>query len=322
MNSGIYDCTGDVSDEPAPILDSDRTVSRADVDGFRERGHVHISRLVDTAELAFYRPLLLAAVDRLDRGAHDMEQLVRGGQKGWQFVDNVWRHDQYARRFVTARRFARVAADLLGVDRVRLFRDQSYFKAPGGVSTSWHQDAYFLPLDTDRIVTMWLTLTDVTPDMAPLTFVSGSHRCGYLGTSLPDDAAMNHFEQSLIGRDFELANYQYLAAGDATFHAGWTLHSSRSNSSQVKREAFVVVYYADGARVAMPDIAPDALPQEHLAAAIRHNNLTSCLPGLAPGEQAATTHNPIVFQREPAPHPGRDRPATVSSLVQPEGSSR
>ena len=49
------------------------------------------------------------------------------------------------------------------VEAVRLFRDQSYFKGPDGANTPWHQDAYFMPLDSEKILTMWIPLTDITP---------------------------------------------------------------------------------------------------------------------------------------------------------------
>jgi hypothetical protein len=88
-----------------------------------------------------------------------------------------------------------------------------------------------------------------------------------------------------------------MAAGDASFHTGWTLHGTRQNVSPRMREALVVVYYADGARVVMPPVPADALPQEQFAATIRQHNLATCLPGLNPGDPAETVMNPIVYRR-------------------------
>jgi ectoine hydroxylase-related dioxygenase (phytanoyl-CoA dioxygenase family) len=40
-----------------------------------------------------------------------------------------------------------------------------------------------------------------------------------------------------------------LAAGDATFHGGWTLHGAPANRSGAMREVMTVIYDADGTRI-------------------------------------------------------------------------
>ncbi|WP_437736139.1 phytanoyl-CoA dioxygenase family protein [Sorangium sp. So ce1335] len=267
------------------------------VEGFRARGHTLVRGVMTGAEVRAYAPRLRGAVERHDEERHEMERSVAGREQGWQFVNNLWRLDPAARELVLGRRFGGIAADLLGVDRVRVFRDQSYFKQPGGGNTAWHQDAYFMPLDTEAVVTMWLALAPVTPHMAPMLFADGSHRSGYVGTSLPDDDSMDRFERSLLERGYPVTCYGPLDAGDASFHAGWTLHASRSNTDPRRREAIVVVFFADGARVAAPGIAPGAAPQEVFAATIRENNRRESLPGLAPGDLAAGERTPLIFDR-------------------------
>ncbi len=60
-----------------------------------------------------------------------------------------------------SRRLAKVAADLLGVENVRIYHDQALFKEPGGGPTPWHQDQYYWPIDTDKTITMWMPLVDI-----------------------------------------------------------------------------------------------------------------------------------------------------------------
>ena len=84
-------------------------------------------------------------------------------------------------RFVLARRFAKIAAELMGVQGVRIYHDQALFKEPHGGPTPWHQDQYYWPLKTDKFVTMWMPLTDITAEMGPITFANGSQKLGYLG---------------------------------------------------------------------------------------------------------------------------------------------
>ncbi|MEJ7661127.1 MAG: phytanoyl-CoA dioxygenase family protein [Hymenobacter sp.] len=96
---------------------------------------------------------------------------------------NLWRADEGVRRFVLARRFARLAADLLGVENVRIYHDQALFKEPGGGPTPWHQDQYYWPVDTTNTITMWMPLVDIDVAMGMLTFASGSHRQGACSTT-------------------------------------------------------------------------------------------------------------------------------------------
>ena len=43
-----------------------------------------------------------------------------------------------------------------------------------------------------------------------------------------------------------------LRAGDATFHAGWTIHGAAGNPSHSMRSVMTIIYFADGVRVARP----------------------------------------------------------------------
>jgi ectoine hydroxylase-related dioxygenase (phytanoyl-CoA dioxygenase family) len=268
------------------------------VDGFRRNGHVKLPGVFSRQEIEAFRPHLNQVVEANSAERHSMEAKVAGSNKNWKFVNNLWALDPVARRFVLSPRLGKIAADLLEVEAVRLFRDQSYFKGPGGSNTPWHQDAYFMPLDTDRILTLWVPLTDITPELAPMSYVSGSHRAGYLGTSNGDDAAMDRFEDEVRAKGMEVFNYGTLAAGDVVAHSAWTLHSSRTNTSPQLREALVIVYYADGARVAVePSLPKNAPPQEVYACLIRRENRTTSLPGIQPGELAASAMTPLVYSR-------------------------
>lgn len=76
-------------------------------------------------------------------------------------IGNVWEKDESVRQFVLARRFAKIAADLMGVEGVRIYHDQALFKEPGGGHTPWHQDQIYWPLDTEHTITMWMPLVPI-----------------------------------------------------------------------------------------------------------------------------------------------------------------
>ena len=65
---------------------------------------------------------------------------------------NLWQKDEAVKRFVFEQQFAQVAADLLGVEKVRLYHDQALFKEPGGGHTPWHQDKGVAPASGDGVV--------------------------------------------------------------------------------------------------------------------------------------------------------------------------
>ncbi|KFE64361.1 phytanoyl-CoA dioxygenase family protein [Hyalangium minutum] len=291
---------------PLPSLEEKYELPEEQLETFRRDGHVKLRGVLSPAELETYRPHLKRVVESHSAETHAMERKVAGHGKNWMFVNNLWTQDDITRHFIQSRRLARLAAELLGVEGVRLFRDQSYFKGPGGSNTPWHQDSRFMPLDTDKIITFWVPLTAITPAMAPMGYVTGSHQAGYLGTSNGDDASMDRFEEELSGKGFQIANYGSFDAGDIAAHWASTLHSSRTNTAPILREIIVIVYFADGARVApekpLEKLAP---PSEFYANIIQRENRTTSLPGLKPGALAAGPMTPLVYSRSWDEHDAR-----------------
>lgn len=284
--------------EQFPEIAGTYALARATVESFQRDGHVRLNGVFTKEEIAAYRHHLGRVVEDNSAERHAMEQKVAGAGKNWKFVNNLWTLDEAARRFVLSRRLGRIAADLMQVEAVRLFRDQSYFKGPDGANTPWHQDAYFMPLDSEKILTMWIPLTDITPDLAPMSYVTGSNRAGYMGTSNGDDASMDRFEDEVREKGFQVFNYGSFNVGDVAVHSAWTLHSSRTNTSPLMREAIVIVYFADGAHLAEdPALPPGTPPQEFYARLIRQQNRATSLPGLRAGDRAEGPMTPLVYSR-------------------------
>ncbi len=200
-------------------------------------------------------------------------------------VTNVWRLDEGVKQFIFARRFAKIAADLMGVDGVRLYHDQALFKPPGGRVTPWHRDHYYWPLDTEHTITMWMPLVDVSKEMGSMIFASGSHRLGEIADRPISEESQEFFEKVIEQNGFECVSHE-LNAGDATFHSGLLLHSAHANRSQQPREVITIIYYADGTRLLEPD-------NEN-----RRVDMMAFLPGQKPGEIAASELNPLLYSSE------------------------
>ncbi|MBS1792574.1 MAG: phytanoyl-CoA dioxygenase family protein [Acidobacteria bacterium] len=257
-------------------------ITAAQVAEFAENGHILVENLATAAELERFRPAICEAAYKYNRETRSLDERDTYGRAFLQ-ITNLWRYDERVREFVFARKFAAVAARLLGVERVRLYHDQALFKEPGGGPTPWHQDQYYWPLDTDRTVTLWMPLVAIDREMGMLTFASGSHRNGALDNLAISDESEEFYGRHIAEREFPVVAAERMAAGDATFHLGWTIHSAGANRSPDKtREAMTIIYFADGARVAPPQSA-------HQQA-----DLDAWLGGREPGEPADGELNPIL----------------------------
>ena len=250
---------------------------------FRRDGHVTLRGLASADEVARVRPAILAVVDRVARAGDTQGRLDDYGALFTQ-VTNAWRLDETVRAFVFARRFARVAAELMGVSGVRLYHDQALVKERDGRPTPWHQDQYYWPLDTGDTVTLWMPLVDCSEAMGPMVFASGSHRmAGWEPRPISEETSQRLAEE-IRRRGLATGGGRALAAGDATFHAGRTVHCAGANGSDVRREVMTVIYHADGARVREP-------ANEHQRA-----DRDAFLPGLRAGELAASPLNPLLYR--------------------------
>ena len=267
-----------------PALTSGYPVTEEQAGEFRRDGHVLLRAVASLDEIAAYRPVILAARERFGAERTPLETRDSYG-KAFLKGMNLWPHDENVARFVLARRFAKIAADLMGVSGVRAYHDQALLKEPGGGITPWHQDQHYWPLDTDNTVTMWMPLVAVSPEMGSMRFASGSHRAGYLGDMPIGDESERRFERYIASRGFRIAQPAAIEAGDATFHYGWTLHGAPANTTRRTREVMTMIWFADGARVTEPD-------NEN-----RRRDMSRWLPGLAPGDLAASDLNPLVFLR-------------------------
>ena len=152
-----------------PDLTADYAVPVERVTEFQRKGHILLRGVASSEEVAAYRSVILAARERFGAERTPLENRDTYG-KAFLKGMNLWSKDEDARQFVLAGRFAKIAADLLGVDGVRIYHDQALLKEPGGGITPWHQDQHYWPLDTANTITMWMPLVNVTPEMGAMRF--------------------------------------------------------------------------------------------------------------------------------------------------------
>jgi ectoine hydroxylase-related dioxygenase (phytanoyl-CoA dioxygenase family) len=258
-------------------------ISAEQLGRYRRDGHILLTNVASQDEINVIRPLILTAVDEVVRARESQGRISDYGAMFTQ-ITNVWRKNEDIRQFIFGKRFARIAADLMGVQGVRLYHDQALIKEPGGKRTPWHQDYYYWPLDTVHTITMWMPLVDVTKQMGSMTFVDGSHLERAFELLPISETSQQYFEHLISQHGKETCSHS-LKAGDATFHSGRTLHSAHANASTQRREVITIIYYADGTRIMEPD-------NQH-----RKVDMEVFHPGQKPGELAASELNPLLFSR-------------------------
>lgn len=256
-------------------------LTSTEIDQYQRDGHILLREVATAEEVSTFRVAINEAVAKYNTETRALTERDTYGKAFLQIM-NLWEQDAAVRQFVLAKRFAQLAADLMGCERVRIYHDQALFKEPGGGFTPWHQDQYYWPLDTNKTITLWMPLVDLTAEMGIMKFASGSHTEGYLDKMGISDASQDFLENYIKKQTLPVTTTTFMRAGDATFHSGWTLHGAPGNQSATMREVMTIIYFADGAHTLPPDNKN------------RVADLARWLPGVKPGDLAASPLNPVV----------------------------
>jgi len=265
-----------------PTIDGAHELDHATIDALRRDGHCCVRDLATADECAAFLPVITEGVDKWHPEPTPLDERSTYERAFLQAAALRSIHKP-TRGFVDSPRFAKVAADLLGVDGVRLYHDQALFKEPGGGRTPWHQDQNYWPLDTDEVVTMWMPLADIDPAVGSMSFVDGSHLGRDVGAGQISDESDRTIEDSIAAGNRSITTHGALKAGDATFHKGWTIHSAGQNPTAAMRPVMTIIWFADGAR-----ITEATSPEQEF-------DLQTWLDGGDPGTLAASHRNPLLW---------------------------
>lgn len=266
----------------SPDLSSPYTLSPDSIADFRENGWTLLRGVANPEEAKEYGDRIREATIAHNRETRPLAERDTYGKAFLQTM-NLWRVEPGVAEFTLAKRFAGIAAALLGVDRVRLYHDQSLFKEPGGGHTPWHQDGFFWPIDQSKTVTMWMPLVEIDETMGSMSFADGSQRAGILSLDMGiSDQSEAFYAGYIAGAGYQVRTGGAMAAGDATFHSGVTLHKAPGNPTDRVRAVMTVIYFADGLAVREPENPNQA------------GDLASWFPGLKPGDLASSELNPLI----------------------------
>jgi len=250
---------------------------------FRDDGFIRLPNVLDAQTIGAYEPEITSKVIELNTQHLPLEERSTYDRAFLQ-VSNLWEHSDVVKTFVQSRRLAKIAADLLGVDGVRLYHDQALYKEPGGGITPWHADQYYWPVSTDRCVTVWIPLQETGDDMGPLEFARGSHRLEY-----GRDMEIGDESEAVLQRELDGADYPTVSGafdvGEVSYHLGWTFHRAAPNRSAMPRRVMTIIYIDADIVVTEP------------ANKDQHRDLGRWMPGATVGAPPDTPLNPVLYQR-------------------------
>jgi ectoine hydroxylase-related dioxygenase (phytanoyl-CoA dioxygenase family) len=278
-----------VTEAELPELDSEYPLTSQQIASYQEKGYILLRGVASPEETETYRAIITEITNEYAKTYKPLSERDTYG-KAFIQLSNLWEEHEAVRKYVFARRFARIAAELMGVDSVRLYHDQALYKEPGGGHTPWHQDQQYWPLDGVKCVTLWMPLVNASEDMGTMRFAAGSQQLGYLGPMNISDDSEVQLSNMVKERGYEIDYAGAMQAGDATFHNGWTIHGAPGNSSLTQtREVMTIIYLEDNAIITEPDSGS------------RQNDLKRWFPGLAPGDIATSKLNPLLYHKEKMP---------------------
>jgi len=226
-----------------------REVTDEEVEFYNENGWVKLSGLMspELAALILEHVQMAAGYKEGEGFTNAWNSLdPRGTRTTAWYSTNLSENDDVLAKVAGSRTLAQRHGRLIGSDHLRLWSDSTNTKPPGATATGWHQDMQAFPFDRPEGGGIWVALCEMTPEMAPLQHLSGSHKSpweepdkdqeGYEGS----DYKPGKFSYGEAKEIYKTSPSQYLHPGDAIAHHVLTFHGTeRGNETDKIRWAWI-----------------------------------------------------------------------------------
>lgn len=265
------------------FLQEPYTLSQEQIDFYNQNRFIKLKHVFNSETLQFFNEVITNRVNQMNSVTVSLEERSTYGKAFLQLF-NLWRQDAIVKELIFSKRLAKIAADLLQTDGVRIYHDQALFKEGGGGITPWHADQYYWPLDTDKTVTAWMPLQATPLPMGPVEFSAGSHQL-IEGRELEiGDESEATMQQKLRVTDFKHA-IEPFDAGEISFHSGWVFHRAGANTTEQMRKVMTIIYMDKNMRLKNPENKNQI------------NDWNTWCPGAVIEEIINTPLNPVVYSR-------------------------
>jgi ectoine hydroxylase-related dioxygenase (phytanoyl-CoA dioxygenase family) len=249
---------------------------------YQQNRFIKLKQVFDEETISFFNEVIGKRVEVMNHQNTPLEQRSTYGKAFLQLF-NLWKEDELVKAFVFSERLAKIAADLMQVDGVRIYHDQALFKEGGGGITPWHADQYYWPLETDKTVTAWIPLQATPLALGPLEFSAGSHQIVE-----GRDLEIGDESESVIQKKLKVTNFKHVIEafdlGEVSFHSGWVFHRAGANTTSDMRKVMTVIYMDKDMVLKNPDNKNQI------------NDWNTWCPGATIGEVIDTPLNPILYQ--------------------------
>lgn len=261
-------------------LDEDYKLTPEQIAYYRENGYIKLKHVLKPETIAQYKQAINDDVYRRNNNTKPMAERTTY-DKAFIQVGNLWRENPVMKRFCFSRKLARIATELMGTTGVRMWHDQALHKEAGGGHTPWHCDQYYWPMHNANSTTVWIPLQPVPLEMGPLAFAKGSHRVE-LGRELEiSDESEERIAKTMAGMPLDEGPFDL---GEVSYHAGWTFHRARGNSTKQPREVMTIIYMDEQMRLKKPSTKG------------QENDRSVFCKGLEVGDLMTTEMTPVIYQ--------------------------
>lgn len=222
-------------------------ITEQEVADYRRDGFLLMPEFLSREELEEWRTVTERGVQtRLERGDELSNEATDDYyKKVFKQVSGLIRVDERMAQLLLDPQLGDIAAQLTGVERMRLWNDQALFKPPWGNPTAWHLDAPYWSFDDRRALTIWIALDDATLENGCLWYLPGTHERARFDAFELGSNLGGIFDAYPEWREVESVP-AVLPAGGAVWHNGLIAHGAGANMTAHGRRAMTCAYMPDG----------------------------------------------------------------------------
>jgi ectoine hydroxylase-related dioxygenase (phytanoyl-CoA dioxygenase family) len=270
---------------PATIikfLETPYSLTKEQIEFYQKYRFIKLKQVLNEETLAFFNQAITKRVNQLNLETTKLEERSTYGKAFLQLF-NLWREDELVKEFIFSKRLAKIAADIMQTNGVRMYHDQALFKEGGGGITPWHADQFYWPLDTDKTVTAWMPLQATPLELGPLEFSAGSHQIVEGRELAIGDESEIVIQQRLRVTDFKHV-IEPFDLGEISYHSGWVFHRAGANVTNQMRKVMTIIYMDKNMKLKNPDNKNQI------------NDWNTWCPGAEIGKEIDTALNPVLYQ--------------------------
>lgn len=194
----------------------------------------------------------------------------------------LMRDEPFLLRLVSDDRLLDLAAHFIGPN-IALYGAHFICKPPGdGKLVAWHQDGSYWPLEPMEVTTLWLAVTESTPENGCMRVIPGTQHMNLQAMNDQhriEGALLSGMDQALA--DETRAVDMVLQPGDVSVHNPNIIHGSNANHSNRWRRGLTIRYIPTTTRVTEPGVGSQFLLR---GAAVPGINQYLPWPQFVPGE--------------------------------------